>query len=178
MKWILDDMIFGNLACQVLPDDVACWPDLGLMLADATVAAADQDQSGRRQALLAVTSPANSDPVIKPFSVTSGSVAWTILYEHLRPKSGGTKNLAEDQSIAWALTHLDEDPVLVTRDKHAAMVALAELGRGGVCHPFEFFEYLRSQGCLTQQQFDNLMNSTKKHDNSINIPWRLSKTDG
>lgn len=175
MKWILDDMVFNDITCAVPATDFASWPDIGLMLADATAQAADHDSSGRRQAFLAARSRAGADPIIRPFSVTQGSEAWGILYNHLRPGFGGTADLAEHESIAWALTHSGEDPVLVTRDKHAAMLALAELGRGRVCHPCELFEHLHSQGCLTRQQLDDLMNSTHKQDRSIPIPWRLSR---
>lgn len=104
MKWILDDMVFNDLACEVPPSDLAGWPDVvGLMLADETAKATDRDGSGRRQALLAVKSPATTATVIKSFSVTSDSEAWSILYDHLRTGPGSTKNLAEDQSIAWGV---------------------------------------------------------------------------
>jgi hypothetical protein len=172
LKWIIDDMVLNDLANTVPAINFAGWPDLGLMLADATAKAAS---SGSRQALLAARSLATSGPVFTPFSVTVGSEAWNILYGHLRTGSSNTANLAEHQSIAWALTHSDEETIFVTRDKHAAMVALSELGRGRVCHPYELFEYLCSRGCLTQQQFDNLKNSTKIQDQSIKIPWRLQR---
>lgn len=105
--------------------------------------------------------------IITSFTVTVGSPAGTILYTHLRTASGGTANLAEHESIAWALTDPVGDSVLVTQDKLAAMLALAELGRGRVCHPYELWEQLQAQGNLTQNQFQDLMRATSRRDRSI-----------
>jgi hypothetical protein len=127
--------------------------------------------------MLAAKAGATGAAITTSFTVTVGSKAGNILYYHLRTGTGGTADLAEHESIAWALTQSDGDSVLVTRDKHAAMLALAELGRERVCHPYELFEYLHSRGCLTQQQFEDLLNSTSRKDKSIPIPWRLSQKD-
>ncbi len=175
MKWILDDMVFSDIACAVPSSDLSTWPSNELILADATAQAAGRDRSGRRQSVLTARSETTGAAIITSFTVTVGSEAGAILYDHLRTGTGGTANLAEHESIAWALTDSDGDSVLVTRDKHAAMLALAELGRGRVCHPYDLFERLRSQGYLTQQQFEVLMNSTSRNDPSIPIPWRLSQ---
>lgn len=124
--------------------------------------------------MLAARSSTNGAAIIMPFTVTVRSTAGTILYNHLRTGSGGTANLAEHECIAWALTDPARASVLVTQDKHAAMLALAELGRGRVCHPYELWEHLLSQGHLTPQQFDDLMNATSRRDRSIPaVPWRL-----
>ena len=174
MRWILDDMVFGDISHVVSANDLATWPNDELLLADATAQAAVQDISGRRQSLLAATSGATGPAVITSFTVKVDSEAGRILYEHLRSGTGGTAGLAECESIAWALTHPDQDSILVTRDKHAAMLALAELGRGRVCHAYELFEYLYSRGSLTQQKFKDLLEFTSKRDKSIPVPLRLS----
>lgn len=174
MTWILDDMAFGDIARVVPPNELSTWSYGELLLANATTQAASQDPSGRRQAALAATSGMSGEAIITSFTVTVGSTTGTILYTHLRTGSGGTANLAEHESIAWALTDSTRGSVLVTQDKHAAMLALAELGRGRVCHPYELWEHLLSQGCLTRQQFGDLMNATNKRDRSIPaVPWRL-----
>jgi hypothetical protein len=177
MKWILDDMVFENIASVVSPGDLSTWPDGELLIADETYRTASQDGSGRRQSMLAVMSGATGTAIIASFTVTVGSEAGNILYNHLRTRTGGTANLAEHESIAWALTDASSDSVIVSRRKHAAMLALSELGRGRVCHPYELFEHLLSRGHLTQQQFDDLMNVTRRSDQSIPVPWRLSPED-
>ncbi|MFH0821451.1 MAG: hypothetical protein V2B18_01780 [Pseudomonadota bacterium] len=174
MKWILDDMVLGDMACVVPPNDLSTWPGNEMVIADATARAAAQDGSGRRQAMLAARSGITGTAIISSFVVTVGSKAGNILYTHLRTRTRGTANLAEHESIAWALADPSEDAVLVSRDKHAVTLALAELGRGHVCHPYELFAYLHSQGYLAQQQFEDLKNRTGKKDPSIPIPWRLS----
>ncbi|MBM3301126.1 MAG: hypothetical protein FJY85_14365 [Deltaproteobacteria bacterium] len=71
------------------------------------------------------------------------------------------------------MTGLLWDRPLVTQDKHAAMLALAELGRGRVCHVYELWEKLLWHGHLTQQQFEDVMGAASKRDRSIPaIPWR------
>jgi len=174
MRWILDDMALGDIARVVPSSDLAAWPNGEFLVADATAQAAVQDHSRRRQGALGATSHATGEQIIIPFTVTVGSPAGTILYDHLRTGSGGTANLAEHESIAWALTEPAGDSVLVTEDKQAAMLALKELGRGRVCHLYELWEQLLSQGHLTRPQFDELMGATSRRDNSIPaIPWRL-----
>jgi len=173
MTWILDDMVFNDIACVVSVNDLCNWPTSELVLADATAQAASLDGSGRRRLLLDARSPTGA-AIFTTFSIPVDSTAGTILYTHLRTPTGTTANLAEHESIAWALTDQTRASVLVTRDKHAAMLALAELGNGRVCHPYEFFEHLYDQGCLARQQFEDLLNTTRRGDQSIPIPWRLS----
>ena len=172
IKWILDDMVLEDMARKLSPQELSTWPEGELVVADATVQAAPQDGSGRRQSMLVAKSGITGAEVISSFTVTVRSPAGTILYNHLRT-SGATANLAEHESIAWALADpAGKDSILVTRDKLAAMLALAELGRGRVCHPYEFFEYLFNNGYLTGQQFNDLVETTRKGDQSIPIPWR------
>ena len=174
IKWILDDMVLEDMARKVPARDLSTWPNNELVVADATVRAASLDVSGRRLSMLAAKSGITGTEVISSFTVTVGSLAGKILYDHLRA-SNTTANLAEHESIAWALADpAGKDSILVTRDKLAAMLALAELGRGRVSHPYEFFEYLFKKRYLTSQQFDDLAVSTRKADQSIPIPWRHS----
>jgi len=55
-----------------------------------------------------------------------------------RLDTGRETNRAEHEAIAWALIHGPES-VFVTADKRASLTALAELGRGRVCHPFDLW---------------------------------------
>ena len=174
MRWILDDMVFGDIARVVPPGAVSGWPNGELLLADATARAATLDDSGRRQAVLAATSSGTGAPIITSFTINVLGPAGTILYTHLRTGTGGTANLAEHESIAWALIDPLADSVLVTQDKLAAMLALAELGRGRVCHPYELWAHLLAQNYVTRQQFVDLMQATGRRDRSIpERPWRL-----
>jgi len=113
VRWILDDMAFGDIARVVPLSDLSAWPDGELLLADATARAAARDPSGGRQAVLAARSSATGAPIITSFTVTVSSPAGRILYTHLRTGSGGTADLAEHESIAWALTDRAGDSVLV-----------------------------------------------------------------
>ena len=175
VKWILDDMVLEDMARKVSPHDLSTWSNNELVVADATARAATQDDSGRRQSMLEARSEISGTEVISSFTVTVGSPAGRILYNHLRTSTSRptTANLAEHESIAWAMADpAGEDSIFVTRDKLAAMLALAELGRGRVCHPYEFFEYLFNRGYLTEQQFGDLVDLTRKADQSIPTPWR------
>ncbi len=171
MRWILDDTPFGALARVAFGADITHWPSGHILVADATAAAAAQDRSGRRPALLAARS-AGGDPVIEAFQVTVGSPAGQVLYQHLRKASKGTANLAEHQSIAWALT-VGTDAVFVARDQRATYLALSELGRGRVCHLFELWRHLLEQQMITTAQYESLNQHTLKDDSSLpGVPWR------
>lgn len=174
MKWILDDMAFGHIARLITISDISVWPAGILFLANTTVQAACLDHSGRRSAVLAARSVTTGEAVFSSFTVTVGSPAGIILYDHLRTGSGGSANLAEHESIAWALTDPDGDSVFVTQDKLAAMLALAELGRTKVCHSYELWNEMLSNNYLTQQQFRDLMTASANRDKSIPaVPRRL-----
>lgn len=174
MKWILDDGPFGTLVFTLSPVDLSKWPDAELFVADATAAAASSDYSGRRQAALDVTSKSTGVHVITVFDVLVDSPAGSILYGHLRKGTGGSANLAEHQSIAGLLTHDDERSALVTQDKHAAFLALAELGRSRVCHPFELWNHFWTEGRLEEAQYRDLMDRTTRMDRSLpGVPWRF-----
>ncbi len=53
--WVLDDGPFGLLAAEVPASELAAWPVGLLAVVSTTAAAADNDQSGRRPALLKQT---------------------------------------------------------------------------------------------------------------------------
>lgn len=150
--WIVDDGPLDTLAMVVDGASVVSWPKDHFRVPDATV----KDASGNREALLkAQPSPFPS------FSVMMGSQAADTLYNHLRQPSTSDKNLAEHQSIAWAM-HECPEAVLVARDKRAAFLALAELGRGGAAHPTELWLFLLRQGLVTRAQFDDLCTRTSR----------------
>ena len=104
------------------------------------------------------------------------SEAAHILYDHLRQPTTSDKNLAEHQSIAWALAERP-DAILVTRDKRAAFLALAELGRGGAAHPTELWLYLREKNLVTADQFSDLCGVTSKGEQNP-IPLRCQNPIG
>jgi len=159
--WILDDGPLNTLATVVGSDDVSSWPKGRFKVADATWRSA----TGRREDLLA----ARPSP-FSVFSVDMGSDAAEVLYEQLRQPTKSDKNLAEHESIAWALAECPE-AVLVTRDKRAAFLALAELGRGGAAHPSELWLQLRETRLVTEEQFKELCAETSRREQSP-VPLR------
>jgi hypothetical protein len=172
--WIIDDGPLDWLARQVEPVEVAKWPPDRFFVAEATALAARRDAlesmaANRRLALLE-----QSGLSIRTFDVQVPSDAARILYEHLSHPSGTATNLAENQAIAWALTERQE-AVLVTVDKRAAMLALAELGRGRVAHAFDLWIELRQNDLISNDQFQHLCNATRAADQSLNsLPVRCS----
>jgi hypothetical protein len=178
VKWVLDDGPFSHLTKELAPGDLEKWPDSALFIAAATAAGALNDRSGREQAALAVKSRATGASVITVFDVLLPSRAGSILYEHLRKGISESANLAEHQSIAWMLTERVGDLVFVAEDKHAAFLALAELGRCRVCHLFELWDHFRSEGLLNDSQYQGLMNRTLNRAKGgmkglPGIPWRF-----
>lgn len=163
--WIVDDGPLDHLALVVTPKETASWPQNEFYVADETAAAA----RGRRKALLEDT----SSPFRK-FSIAGASQAFEILYEHLREPVAADKNLAEHQSIAWAMTEKD-DAVFVAQDKGAAFLALAELGRGRAAHPTDLWLRLLEQGLVSSAQFEKLCELTRKSDQS-RVPLRCSSS--
>ncbi len=143
---------------------VASWPRGELLVADATVC----DASSRRKALLD-----QSGSPFTQFSVLMGTEAAKILYSHLRPAATSDKNLAEHQSIAWALAERPE-AILVSRDKGATLLALAELGRGNAAHPSELWLYLLGEGRITKDQFKDLCRRTSNSEQSP-VPLRCQR---
>jgi hypothetical protein len=159
--WIVDDGPLDTLAMVVDPTVVASWPASQFKVADAT----RREATGNRRTLLNV-----SPSPFSVFSVLMGSNAADVLYKHLRQPSASDKNLAEHQSVAWALSQCPE-AVLVARDKRAAFLALAELGRGGAAHPSELWLHLLDEGLITEAQFQNLCARTSQGE-QCPIPLR------
>jgi hypothetical protein len=174
VKWIIDDMVLESIAQVCSTEDLSNWPTGEFLVADATAQDAVNDPRRRRMPILQARSAVSGEPIFERFMVTVGSSAATILYSHLRLGRTDTNDLAEHESIAWALTHPEENAVLVTQDKPAAMLATAELGIGSVCYPYELWDRLRFRGHLTEQQFTDLMNAMWKRDKTIPaLPWRM-----
>ena len=163
--WILDDGPFGVLAGVVNATEVESWPPDQLFVAEKT---ASDAEGSSRQALL----DANPTP-IRTFRVELGTPAADVLFEHLRhPEGSPTANLAEHQSIAWAICDRT-DAVLVVVDRRAAILALAELGCGRVAHAHDLWLHLRENGLVGPQQFDALVDATCKKDQS-KVPLRCT----
>lgn len=175
MRWILDDGPLGYLA--QLPNPVilrSCEPG-ELLVTGTTARSAANDNSGRRQALLALTY-VDGPPVITVVNVTLGidDPAAQILAE-LHPDESATIDLAEHESIAWAAAH-GGDAVLVTSDRRATVTALAELGMGRVAHPFDLWLHLRRNRGLSPRDFQVLCESTRKGDQGLRrMPARVSE---
>lgn len=141
--WILDDGPFGDLARFVDVEEVERWPGGQLYIAEQTVLEAPVG-SNRRALLDADPSPFQS------FSITMGSPASDIIYNHLRRTAGrATANLAEHQSIAWAISERP-DAIFVVVDRKATILALAELGCGRVAHAHDLWLYLRDETLIDQ----------------------------
>lgn len=163
--WIIDDGPFDHLARTIDTGVLGAWPTDEFFVADATAKAAN---GPRRELLDAAPTPFAS------FDLQTGSDGFDILYNHLRPAARGTANLAEHESIAWALTERP-DAILVAVDKHAALIALAELGCGRVAHAFDLWIHLRDRSLISQQQFGGLCERTRKGDQSLpGIPRRCA----
>ena len=168
--WVLDDGPLDMLAAEVPPGQVASWPPGVLYVASATEQASLEPGS-RRQTLLAAASQ-GGQRVFETFDVTVGSTAGRILFGHLRKGRNATADLAEHQAIAWALA---EQPraTIVTCDKAAATLALAELGRARVCHALEFWKNLQDESLVTASQWEALSERLLRADTSLpGLPWR------
>jgi hypothetical protein len=173
MRWILDDGPFDCMARVLEPERVSGWKPGWLLVAPTT--AKDAAQSEPRRALLEARSRDRDQEVIGSFEIFhgTGDPAAGILAE-LHGGSESTDDLAERESIAWALTH-DPDAVLVTGDKRAALTALAELGRGRVAHPFELWIELLEAELIDRDGFEELCRWTKNADQGLTrTPGRVS----
>lgn len=134
INWILDDGPLGALAQCVESDQAATWSRDHFWVPNSCAIAAAQDKSGRRPRWLM----ANGGP-FQPTALDESGLE--LLYTHLRPSQSTIVDLGEHEAIAWGLT-ISPEAVFVVCDKRAAVLALAELGRHRVCHPFEFWRAL------------------------------------
>lgn len=150
--WMLDDGPLGILARVAQPS--WGWKPASFHLAESVAMCTALDKSGRRQALLAAR--AGGQDVVVKHAVSAGSMADGTLWGHLRTSSAlATRDLGEDESIAL-LVHDLQELVFVVLDRKAAMVALAELGPGRVASPFDYWDWLRSEGIVDASGFDLL----------------------
>ncbi|MEZ4267182.1 MAG: hypothetical protein R3F39_12460 [Myxococcota bacterium] len=159
--WIIDDGPLDTLAGVVDHRTVASWPTGKFVVADATASAA----TGDRRKLLEAAGQA-----LAPFSVMMGTEAERTLFGHLRRPNEADKNLAEHQSIAWAL-HEEPRAVFVGRDKGAAYLALAELGRCRAAHPSDLWLHLREQRLISEAEFAALCAKTQSAE-TLAVPLR------
>jgi hypothetical protein len=159
--WMVDDGPLDVLA-RLSPQSGA-WPKALLNTTETTADAAND----RRRALL-------RSGAVAVHSISMGTDAWKVLFEHLRKKSGATTaNQAEHEAIAICLCERP-DLSFVAQDKLALSIALAELGRGRVAHSFDLWEDLRGRGVISPSDFDVACEATRKSDQSLpGIPWRL-----
>jgi hypothetical protein len=173
--WIIDDRPLDWLARFVDPAELTKWPRGQFSVAEATKTAAQKDaatsySASKRLALLDAP-----DPAIEAFSIQFGTEAFSLLYTHLAQPAGTNTDLAENQSIAWALAE-QRNAVLVTVDKRASVLALAELGRYRVAHAFDLWLKLRESRLLSENQFKALCMATLKSDQSLNnMPLRCQR---
>jgi len=66
------------------------------------------------------------------------------------------------------------DAVFVTQDRRAAMLALAELGRSRVAHPFDLWLHLQDRDLIRRAEFKELCRRTVTADTGLpGVPWRL-----
>ena len=178
MIWILDDGPLQILANCVSAESMRTWPSGELVVAAATREAASLDKSGRRKQVLEVSCDDGGEVVISSFDVTVASPAGEVLYRHLRVGAEGTANLAEHQALAWMIA-VEDDATLVTMDKAAAYLGLSEVGRGKVSHPYELWEYLRSESRVSENEYELLIEQTRKRETSLpGVPWRITRGGG
>ena len=126
----------------------------------------DACSDAKRHTLLIAESSA-----FQSFSIMMDSGAAEMLHKHFRPTAGrATANLAEHQSIAWAICEQPE-AVFVVIDRKATILALAELGCGRVAHAHDLWLYLRDKELINPSQFESLCRATCRIDQS-QIPVR------
>lgn len=164
-QWIIDDGPLGLLVECLGEQGFQHTRDLTLFIAEQT----SRDAQHRRPQTFI-----NDCSILHTFQILLGSQTSEILYRHLgHTSSSETKNLAERQSIAWALAE-NTQAIFVSLDKRACVEALAELGRGRVAHAYDLWFELYAQEHITIQQFQSLCEKTRKNQNLKNIPLRCS----
>lgn len=167
LRWVIDDGPLEHLAQVVAPASAKRWPEGTFVIAEATASAAVAAR-GKRAELLA-----EAGARVSIAAIEMGSEAAEVLYRHLRQPSGATKNLAEHEAIAWALTTPGE-VVLVCHDKRAAHLALAELGRGAAAHPYELWLHLLDLALISLAEFAALCERTRKSEQGV-VPLRCAQ---
>jgi hypothetical protein len=113
MRWVVDDGPLGLLARVFNPD--WRWRANALEIVESVAAGAQNDRSGRRRALLALTDAGR--PAIAVQSLAIGSAAADLLLNYLRPDAPtATRDLGEDESIAYCMEDA-RDATFVTLDR-------------------------------------------------------------
>lgn len=176
MRWILDDGSLDILAS--LPDlsKLVSYPAGRLCVAPATAEAARQSDSRTR--LLGIVS-ADGRHIVERFEIvhSDDDPAGGLLLR-LRVEVEATANQAEFEAIAWAAVRA-EDTVFVSQDKRAAFIALAELGRPRVAHPYDLWIDLLENDIVSIADFQHLCEQTRRkehHDKSLRrLPDRVSR---
>jgi hypothetical protein len=162
--WIIDDGPLDMMARCIPPHVYSAWNQDFLAVVEATEASAQQNP--RRSQLL-------QQACFEILPVIVGDVTDQILRQHLHRPFNAT-NLAEHQAIAWSLAHPDRPSVLVLADRRASLLALAELTRCHVAHPFELWDTLLYHQMIDTTTRDALDFAMCKHDQS-HLPWRRSQ---
>jgi len=167
-------MMAGTVASQT----VSFWPMEIFYVAQATYDAARSSNKPSPSRELRweflQTKDSRGKNVIQALEVYVGGQSTGPLHEHFRIDEYGTKNLAEYQAFAWALSNLDVPVVFVTADKLATVEALAELGRSKVCHPFEFWNEMLRESLISESEWNDLCDRLLDKDKSLRgIPWRF-----
>jgi hypothetical protein len=170
MRWVVDDGPFGVLARYFEPS----WPwgARTLEVVESVAAGASADKSGRRWTLLQAGSAEGRIVTVKSLAV--GSPAAALVMDYLRRnETSATRDLGEDESIAYCMAEA-ADATLVTMDKRAAFIALAELGPGRVATPFDLWSWLAGEGVVDARQRAALDEATVKQDSGLpGVPRRL-----
>jgi hypothetical protein len=171
--WILDDGPFEWLSRVLGPTGVATLPRHALFVAEATAsdaragAAINKPEAVRRTAVLQL-----NPRIVDEFRILVGSPAGDMLYKHLRQPVDVTKNLAENQSIAWASTDR-KDATFVLVERRGCVDAMSELGCGRVAHAFDLWLWLYGQNYISEYQFAELCRQTKGADQGLpDVPLR------
>lgn len=175
MRWVLDDGTFDTLADFGRPELLA-YPPGRLVVAPSTAQAATDSEARAR--LLRLETP-NGHRLFEIFEILlDGEDPAAAIFLELHREAETSVNRAEREAIAWALARAD-DAVFVTEDKLAALIALAELGRTRVAHPFDLWIELREADAVTPADFKRLCDRTKGRDQRLpRMPGRAKRHFG
>jgi hypothetical protein len=163
VRWILDDGPLDALAS--LPDltTVSLYPAGSLCVAPATAESARQSESRTR--LLDIAAANGGLLFDRPQIFLTDDDPVGAVYLDLRGE-GSPLGPAECDAIAWASVHV-EDAVVVMEDKRAAFMALAELGRSRVAHPFDLWIELLESGAVSTADFEHLCERSRRKDRDL-----------
>ena len=96
-----------------------------------------------------------------------------MFYDYLRAnRTDLDRDVGEDQTIAWCACDAP-DAVFVTADKGALFLAAAELGGHRVATPFDLWADLRGRKLLSEEDFEELCERTRRRLGLPGTPGRL-----